>query len=59
MRYLVKRDLAGDWAVFDVRRQINHAEGLTVEEARETASNLNRENRENVKQFLDDNLLPL
>lgn len=58
MRYLVKRDNTGEWAVFDVRRQSNFAEGLALDEARETVGKMNRENDETVKQFLDDNLLP-
>lgn len=58
MRYLAKRDTAGEWGIFDVRRQKYLAQGLTLEEAKETAEKENRKNAEEVKNFLDDNMLP-
>lgn len=58
MRYIIKRGTDGEWEVFDVRRQKNFSNGLTLDEARETAGRKNKENDEDVKQFLDDNLLP-
>lgn len=52
MRYILKRDYSSDWGIWDTRKQIFHCTGLTVEEARDSAKNLNDENEREVKDFL-------
>lgn len=53
MRYFLKRDLAGEWGIWDTRRQVYHCTGLEVEEARKTAEELNEKNEREVREFLD------